>query len=163
MEVVLPAPLTPLIITTSGWARSRSSGRSSGASSLATSSANARFNASASVMFSMRARSHSFSIKLCAASTPQSAAISADSSWLNRASSTLTPVKMPVNCARVFASPAFRRSLQDDAGGGVTAGGVAGAFPDMPETVGGSASSAFFVLKMENMEPVAAFALKASA
>ena len=53
IEVVLPAPLTPVIIMTSGVARSTSIGRSRGASRSASNSRRADFSAAASTMRSL--------------------------------------------------------------------------------------------------------------
>ena len=109
MEVVLPAPLTPVIMMTRGCACSMSSSRCAGASMRAISSRSARRTSSCV----LRPLSLMVSRKRCRirvdACTPTSAVISAYSSSSRKSSSITPPENRPTILTRVLARPFFNR------------------------------------------------------
>ena len=135
MDVVLPAPLTPVTITTVGWAgpmgRVFSKGSSSSVSTVVS-----RARSSVGVCaWADLARWRSCAIKYAVAETPVSAMSRAFSRSSNKASSMRLPPKTEAMPEAVLPRPAFRRLSQPwraaaggAAGSGVTApgAGVAG-------------------------------------
>ena len=126
MDVVLPAPLTPAIITTSGLAPLRLKERSSGRRWSASSWRSAALTLAGSSMRSFsRARAAVSSVSV--ASNPASAIMSADSSSSNRFSSTFTPTNRPPMLWPVRDRPCLSRLSQDAFFGASCAGGAASA------------------------------------
>jgi hypothetical protein len=113
MLVVLPAPFTPAIIITSGWARPSIRDFSSGLSRPTNKVRSAALTCCGSVSRSARTFSRSDSSRNSVASTPASDISRAVSSSSYRSSSILAPMKIPVRFELVFDRPLFRRVSQD--------------------------------------------------
>src|SRR5437868_6474192 len=125
MLVVLPAPLTPAIIITSGCSRPSSMVFSSGRNRSVSKSRSATRTPSAASMRSFLTRRRSSPSRYSVASTPASAISSAVSSASNRASSTFTPTNSVLMLRLVLDSPVRRRCIQPRLASGLGAGGGA--------------------------------------
>ena len=126
MDVVLPAPFTPVSMITNGRCGPTTSGCSSGSIRSTIAAARVeRGSASAPARFQRTLRSSS---RCCVASTPTSAPISAVSSSSSAVSSNTRRAKTlpnaPANFSRDRPRPALRRSVHDGLSGAAVSAGV---------------------------------------
>ena len=146
MVVVLPAPFTPAIMITNGFAVRTSSGFSSAKINSTSAVLNSACSPAPSVMFLSFAERRKSAISRVVARMPTSAEISAVSSSSNSASSTLAwrakrSFTSVFSTARVFASPDFNLDNQPPCGASGRRG-IAGSFS--------ATAAVFFVPNIEN-------------
>ena len=110
----MPAPLTPVIITTNGLTRPTSKGFSSTCKCSAKTSRKACLTPAASSILSCLTRSLRAVNNCSVASTPVSAMMRAVSSSSNNSSSTRTPTKIPPILLPVLAKPPRSLDSHDD-------------------------------------------------